>query len=318
MDYSNLSNEELEGLVNKKDGEAICELGERCMYGIRDYEINLTRAAQLFHKGEKMGLTRAYIGLGEMYRKGVGFIKNEEIAREYYRKAGVSYPGDISQNIRGDAEQKTNQNTSREEFSNSSKMTGNSFANGRENTRKSGVSVSDIREKLNQAERLRTTENYNQAKTLCNEAVRLIEGVQSGIIAYRGTEDVEDVLIDAYWLMAYIAFNEQRYQEMENYLAKDGVQGLHPWGVYLATVSHKVVQSPDIMLEQDLQMLITVSNNQNLSLQEKGDVCAMIADLLQEGYGKRLGASPTMAKSYYEEAMNCGNEYAREQYKNMQ
>ena len=52
MDYKSLSEEELERLVVQKDGEAICELGERCMYGSCGHEINLTRAYQLFHKGE--------------------------------------------------------------------------------------------------------------------------------------------------------------------------------------------------------------------------------------------------------------------------
>ena len=56
MDYTRLSDEELQQLINKKDGDAICELGERCMYGTQGHEINLTRAYQLFHKGEKMGL----------------------------------------------------------------------------------------------------------------------------------------------------------------------------------------------------------------------------------------------------------------------
>lgn len=317
MDYTNLSNEELERLVNTKDGEAICELGERCMYGVRGHEVNLTRAYQLFHKGEKMGLAKAYIGLGEMYRNGIRFMKNEEIAREYYQKAGVPYPnGSASVNTMNNNVSQSERNTmSESRQSVNYTKTADDFTF--ENNNRVGISDLAIREKLNQAEGLRASDNYTQARTVCTEAIRMIESVNSGIVTYTGKEDVDDILIDAYWMMAYIAFNEQRYQEMENYLAKEGVQGLHPWGVYLAAVSHKVVQTPDIILEQDLQTLIMVSNNQNLSRQERGDVCVMIADLLMEGYGQSSGASPKMAKSYYEEAMNCGNEYAGEQLRNM-
>ena len=32
MDYQSISNEELEKMVANKDGEAICELGERFLY----------------------------------------------------------------------------------------------------------------------------------------------------------------------------------------------------------------------------------------------------------------------------------------------
>ena len=76
MDYSNLSNEELERLVGQGDGEAICELGERCLQAK-----NYTRAYQLFHKGEKQGLQRAYIGLGEMYKEGKYFMREAEQIR---------------------------------------------------------------------------------------------------------------------------------------------------------------------------------------------------------------------------------------------
>ena len=77
MDYQSISNEELEKMVANKDGEAICELGERFLYGKNGSPQNLTRAYQLFHKGEKRGLARAYVGLGEMYRQGLLMVKNE-------------------------------------------------------------------------------------------------------------------------------------------------------------------------------------------------------------------------------------------------
>lgn len=92
MNYLNMTNEELEYRVNNKDGEAICELGERYLYGKNGCSQNYAKAYQMFHKGEKMRISRAYIGLGEMYRTGTYMAKNEEIAKEYYQKAGVSYP----------------------------------------------------------------------------------------------------------------------------------------------------------------------------------------------------------------------------------
>ena len=88
MDYDNATNDELEALVNQKDGDAICELAERYMYGKNGCRKNLTRAYQLLHKGEKMGLQRAYIGLAQMYDNGIYFVKNEKLAKEYYDKAG--------------------------------------------------------------------------------------------------------------------------------------------------------------------------------------------------------------------------------------
>ena len=67
MDYKNATIEELESLVNQKDGEAICELGERCLYGRGGIAINPSKAYKMFHKGENIHMPRAYAGLGEMY-----------------------------------------------------------------------------------------------------------------------------------------------------------------------------------------------------------------------------------------------------------
>lgn len=274
MDYSNASNQELERLVSNKDGDAICELAERCMYGRGGHEVNLTRAYQLFHKGEKMGMSRAYIGLGEMYRNGIFFAKNENIAAEYFNKAGVPYPG------------------------------------GRV------VPEPDIelKAKLVSAEKARAAENYNGARKLCNDVICAIHSIRSGTMSYHGNEDMDDLLIEANWILAYTSFNEQKYQEMENYLAVDGVLPLHPWGVYLTAVSHRILQSPPFAFEQDVQMLVTVKGNQNLSQEERGDVCSMLGDLITEGYGAGAGMESGMAKSFYQEAMNCGNEYARSRY----
>lgn len=95
MDYKSITTEELERMIRQmgqKDGEALCELGERYLYGQNGTMANPTKAGRLFEKAEKLGEKRAYAGLAEMYHKGIFFIKNEDIAREYYAKAGMSFP----------------------------------------------------------------------------------------------------------------------------------------------------------------------------------------------------------------------------------
>lgn len=90
MDYSNYSNEQLEQLVANKDYEAIRELAERCKNGSKGQAVNLTKAAKLYHKGEKAGFSWAYEAIGDMYANGICYAQNIELANEYYKKAGVN------------------------------------------------------------------------------------------------------------------------------------------------------------------------------------------------------------------------------------
>lgn len=333
MDYSSISNEELERLVNNKDGDAICELGERCLYGKNGHKVNLTRAYQLFHKGEKMGLSRAYIGLGEMYRNGWYMAQNEQLARDYYSKAGTPYPemgniNSVNQNFSKEVKKDINK---QEQFGviNSSSVTKSQMGSQvfAQTNRQAGVQKAnvngkgnsgnklqyqDIKSKLDSAEKARKKDEYDITKRFCNEVIRDVHNIESGMVDYIGNEDIEDFLIDAYWILAFTAFNEKKYSDMENYLSMDNVQAVHPWGIYLIAVSHQMIPSSSILLEQDLQMLLTVSRSINLSPTERGDVCAMIGDLIREGYGEKSGISPDMAKSYYEDAVQLGNEYAKD------
>ena len=89
MDYINATDSELEQLVQQKDINAICELGERYLYGKNGHEKQYSLAYKMFHKGEKQGDKRAYKGLGDIYHNGWYMIKNEELAKEYYQKAGM-------------------------------------------------------------------------------------------------------------------------------------------------------------------------------------------------------------------------------------
>lgn len=89
MDYSSMTNQELEQLIEQKDMEATCEMAERCLNGTQGVERNLNRAYQLFHRGENAGSTRAYQGLAFMYEHGILFAQNIPLAKEYYAKAGI-------------------------------------------------------------------------------------------------------------------------------------------------------------------------------------------------------------------------------------
>ena len=289
MDYEGASNEELECLVNRKDGEAVCELGERCLHGTGGHEVNLTRAYQLFHKGEKMGLPRAYAGLGEMYQKGLFFAKNERLAREYYQKAGISYPAEPSTFPEPPVP---------------------SLPQPAEDV----IKAIDIKSKLDAAETARRGEDYGRAKNLCYKVLNATDQIRSGKLHYSGNRDVDEFSIAANWILAYTAFNEQNYSKMEDYLAMDGVYALHPWGVYLAAVAHRIINSPPVVSEQDVQLLIRVKENQNLSQEERGDICDMLGELVEEGYGVKSGINAKEAKTYYEEAMNCGNVHGRQRY----
>ena len=286
MDYKNLSNEELEKLVAQKDGGAICTLAERYM---KAEPRNLTRAYQLLHKGEKMGLKEAYIGLGEMYRQGIRFAKNEKLAREYYKKAGEPYPDGCSRNS---------------EHVEPIPVT------------TMEISDSNLVEKLNQAESARKNNAYESTKSLCQEVIRQIDNIRSGMARYAGQKDIDIIEIDAYWTLAYTAFNEQDYSAMNTYMNKNGMKGLHPWSVYLKAVSHALENAPKVMLEQDIIDLHMIKDNNNLTEIERGDVYGMIGDLIMDGYGPCIGEKKRSANTYYKEAANCGNEYARDRLKN--
>lgn len=58
MDYKSITTEELEQMIRQKgqkDGEALCELGERYLYGKNGTMANPTKAGRLFEKAEKLG-----------------------------------------------------------------------------------------------------------------------------------------------------------------------------------------------------------------------------------------------------------------------
>lgn len=311
MNYPNMSNEELEKLVNQKDGEAICELGERCLYGTKGHEKNLTRAYQLFHKGEKLGMQRAYLGLAQMYEQGIYLAQNSNLANQYYQKAGTKPAAHEPVQPTGGVP--VNQPTSRTSAAPVYRPVTQQSGNVYTQTSRNVINTMDIQNKINKAEQLRQQDDFYSVKQECEEALKMIQKIESGMAACEGSGDLDELSAEAYWVLAFTAFNEQKTGEMENYLAKDGVIALHPWGAYLRAVLHRNMQAPGNVLEQDLQTLTMVSQNQNLTMMEKGDVLMMIADLIMDGYGKGAGYTKKMAQKYYEESAQCGNAYAYEQ-----
>lgn len=275
MDYKSAATEELEQIVRQpngqKNGEVLCELGERYLYGTNSTKVNHMRAFQFFSKGEKLGEKRAYAALAEMYYNGILFPKNEDVAKEYYMKAGIQPPAQ-SDNI----EQR-------------------------------------IESCLNDAETYRQNEQYTDAKNICGSLLSQIDDIRTGKVNYQGSKSADELEAEVKWLLAYISYNEQRYDDMEQLLLQPYVLQRHPWGIYLMTIGHRILQKDSSQIARDLQMLIQNSKSANMSMQEKGDTNLMIAELLSEGFANMVGMNPQDARAYYQEAANCGNAYAREQ-----
>lgn len=287
MDFSNKTNSELESLVSQGDIDAICELANRYMYGVNGSEKNPTRAYQLLHKGEKRGDKRAYLGLAKMYENGLYFAKNQNLANQYYEKAGVQTTVNKQVEVQQTKVQKV------------APSGGN-----------------DIRSKIEKAEKAREQSNYHLAKQECKEVLNMLDEISAGTRIYSGQEDIDRLRIDTYWVLAYTAFNQQKINKMDTYLSQEGVKALHPWGVYLSALTHRCSSDSKKVLEQDLQLLIQVSENQNLSMMEKSDVEMMIADLIMDGYGKSSGCTTQTAYDYYAKSAAHGNAYAQEQLAN--
>lgn len=296
MDYKSITTEELEQMIRQKgqkDGEALCELGERYLYGKNGTMANPTKAGRLFEKAEKLGEKRAYAGLAEMYHKGIFFIKNEDIAREYYAKAGMSFPqNEPPQPDPSEPPQ---------------------YVSPGHQSADSQIAEMEILDLIRDAKMCREKEDYETAKRICGSLLQQLNDIRVGQMGYQGGRSVDELEAEVKWVLAYVSYNEQRYDDMEQLLMQPQVLEKHPWGTYLIALGHRMQQSDNNQMSQDLQMLIQNSQNINLTMEEKGDINVMIASLLSEGYGNAIGMSLQDAGMYYQEAANCGNEYAKEQ-----
>ena len=287
MDYTTISNEELEHEVQQKNGDAICELGLRYLNGTHGITANPTKGYRLLHKAEKMEIQKAYQTLGDMYRYGIFFAQKKELAEKYYQLAGVDWN---SPTLLPDPEPPVGIS--------------------------SVVLEQTFQDALQQAGSLREQKDYVTARQKCQEVLRLADSVCQGTSSYCGAQKAEWWIGEANFLLGYICFNEQNYSEMEQYLEKKDVLEQHPWARYLITVAHQMIQAPKDTLQTDLQNLLQI-NREQLSIADKGDICVMIAELITAGYGSMLGIEADKAALYYKEAMDCGNEYAQQCYYNL-
>lgn len=307
MDYTTISNEELEHEVQQKNGDAICELGLRYLNGTHGITANPTKGFRLLHKAEKLEIQKAYQALGDMYRYGIFFAQKKELAEKYYQLAGVDWN---SPTLLPDPEPPVGIGTGNGGTGNDG--TGNGGTGGISSV----VLEQTFQDALQQAGSLREQKDYVTARQKCQEVLRLADSVCQGTSSYCGAQKAEWWLGEANFLLGYICFNEQNYSEMEQYLGKKDVLEQHPWARYLITVAHQMIQAPKDTLQTDLQNLLQI-NREQLSIADKGDICVMIAELITAGYGSMLGIEADKAALYYKEAMDCGNEYAQQCYYNL-
>lgn len=302
MDYINATDSELEQLVQQKDINAICELGERYLYGKNGHEKQYSLAYKMFHKGEKQGDKRAYKGLGDIYHNGWYMIKNEELAKEYYQKAGISVvPKD---NLPQPQPQLQPQPQPQPQPSNG----------GGTSNRTSAVNTdTQLQGLLNTAKQQHNASDYTGASQSCMQILQEVQRLRNSSMSYQGNDPIDKYEIDAYWLLAFIGYNTQNHQQFQDYIVRDGVLALHPWGAYLQYVMHMMDNAAGSVLQSDFNTLLFISNNQNLTMSERGDVFAAIADLISKGHGKKEGYKPNQAVDFLQEAANCGNEFAKEQ-----
>lgn len=287
MDYTNVTNEELENLVKSRDMEAICELGDRLLYGKNGQAIDYGKAYRLFTKGEARGVKKAYKGLADMYQNGWYVVRNEEVARDYYQKAGEQVPP-----IPPTPPKPT-------PTPHSSPQPGQQM---------------DLQAQLDTAEQMRADGDYTGAKQVCMQVLQMTQVIQNGSMQYSGNDDLEMVEANANWTLAYIAFNMQQFGEMDNYIMQKNVLGLHPWSVYLQYVAHMQTQASSLVMEQDLTTLNSVRDNPFLTQSQRGDIYAAIGEMLMEGYGKAQGFTPQQANDFFKVAAEeCGNSYAQDQ-----
>ncbi|MCR5625213.1 MAG: hypothetical protein K6G11_08245 [Lachnospiraceae bacterium] len=295
MEYSNLSNEELENLVLEGDEDAIIELAGRYTYGTEGTEINYTRAYQLLHKGEKRGLKNAYIGIGELYRNGWFFAKNEELASKYYMKAGVDYPKDNNQS-----------NTSSD--STSSDYMNNENYNS--NNDSMAFDIEYLRNLIASAMNNMGNSDNSLSKKNIYKVFDYLSKFDNGIdVKYE--DEIDDIVLDANWILACIANEENDYEELCNRLQFEGVIGKYPFGMYLLAEYHDSCNLDS--RDEDINNLMMISENDNLSDYQKGMVFNKIGLLILS----QNRDNQEIAKPFFQRAIMYGDESAKQTYDNL-
>ena len=86
------------------------------------------------------------------------------------------------------------------------------------------------------------------------------------------------------------------------------------YGYYLMAVSHRIMGLPGNVMNQDMSILMNVKDVGRLSVEERGDVCIMLADLASDGFKANKKLKKSEIKELYRIGMDSGNEYARDKY----
>lgn len=300
MDYQNMSNEELERYVANKDGTAICEMAERCLTGSKGVQRNYTRAYQLYHKGEKMGIKEAYLGLAQMYEQGIGLVRNQRLAAEYRRLAGEDVKsGSFSPLQTGQEMGQADPYTGDQSFAQPAQLS----------IPQEIVTVKRLAEELNQIERIKEEKRYCEARQLLQQFFDLLSEMQSGRKAADAGVNLDMWKVNAFWILGHISYLESDYQNAEHAFRQPGVLEMYPWAAYLIAIMHQVQGYSGRELEPDLVLLQAAEANVQLNDEERGDVLGMIGDLYLSGVGGQNGDEINLAFHYYSQAKDLGNYY---------
>ncbi len=336
--YTKLTNDELEKLVSNGDTGAYGELGIRNLFGLEGLNQNKQRAYQLFHKGEKNNELICIAGLEYMYRNGVFFIANLEEAEKYELK--IRSLIDVNSNEYYEIKNVFNVNGNTQDYNYESHKSENHYNNNQyyeniiiDNNRKelnnvntiSGESANnkDLIEKteylLLKSEEYRLNEEYEKSIASINKALEILN--RDVYITEKNEVEVDKLKAEAYYKLVFIGFSNANYSMIEENIEKPNVIALHPYAVYLRTISHKIQNFDESIIMEDINVLIDICQNPNMNPVERSNVFLMIGDYYDSASDKLNKTEKKQfkeeAKKYYIEAEALGNNIASEKLKKM-
>lgn len=328
MEYKNMSNTELDNLVyTEKNYDAMCELGRRLLYGLDGREKKPVEARKYFNKAAKKGCLEGYRYIGDMYKEGIYFAQSDKMAEKYYQLAqGIvpkppiepvppikPTPSAAPTSVVVSTPPLPANDVQKPTTTTGSSNSANIGNGGNNNVDTSFVNAKDlIFDKLNNIRAVYDSGDYAGAEALCNDILIDVEQkVSTGEI---NAIDGDETLVEALWVLANISFKKQDYQSMEAYLNSKQVLQTYPYGYYLMAVSHRIMGMPGNVMNQDMSILMNVKDAGRLSIEERGDVCIMLADLASDGFKANEKLKKSEIKELYRIGMDSGNEYARDKY----
>lgn len=299
MNYRELTIEELERLISEKDGRAMCELGRRYRFGEFGVERNYTIAYRMYHKAEKLNMNEAFFALAQMYENGEYFARNQQLAQEYYTKAGAL--DNTDSNIQSMQSSKHTAISSSKLYKDVNTQTATTSA--------VFITKTDIEQTLKQAENIRAKGDTINAKLYVQQAADELNLGRNTL----SIMEIAELEANINWLYAYIAFNEQKYADFEKYVFQNNVMEYFPWSTYLVTVVHRILNADDAILLHDAQNMINALNNSRLNTMQLSDLLSLLGDLCLLGISNAEMNPIEQAYEFYQNAANEGNQYASEQ-----